>query len=56
LVPEQSSSKNKKAVLLLEDDTFSIGYLFGISVKVSSGGTFSTSIVNEGRDDKKCRK
>ena len=46
MVPEHSSSKNKKAVLLLEDCTFSIGYRFGAPVKVSSEVMFSTFMVS----------
>jgi hypothetical protein len=49
LVPELNSSKSKKAILLLEDWTFSIGYLFEAAVKVPSEGAFSTSMVNERR-------
>lgn len=46
MVPEHSPSENKKAVLLLEDGTFSVGYRFGVPAKVSSEVTFSTFIVN----------
>jgi carbamoyl-phosphate synthase small subunit len=45
LVPEHSSSKNKKAVLLLEDGTFFIGHGFGESRKTSGEVVFSTSMV-----------
>ena len=45
MVPEHSSSKNKKAVLLLEDGTFFIGHGFGESRKTSGEVVFSTSMV-----------
>jgi len=45
LVPEHSPSKNKKAVLLLEDGTFFIGHGFGESRKTSGEVVFSTSMV-----------
>jgi carbamoyl-phosphate synthase small subunit len=45
LVPEQSSSKNKKAVLLLEDGTFFVGKGFGAARKISGEVVFSTSMV-----------
>jgi carbamoyl-phosphate synthase small subunit len=45
LVPEHSSSKNKKAVLLLEDGTFFIGHGFGATRKISGEVVFSTSMV-----------
>jgi carbamoyl-phosphate synthase small subunit len=45
LVPEHSSSKNKKAVLLLEDGTFFIGKGFGATRKISGEVVFSTSMV-----------
>jgi carbamoyl-phosphate synthase small subunit len=45
LVPEQSSSKNKKAVLLLEDGTFFVGKGFGATRKISGEVVFSTSMV-----------
>jgi carbamoyl-phosphate synthase small subunit len=45
LVPEHSSSKNKKAVLLLEDGTFFIGHGFGATGKISGEVVFSTSMV-----------
>jgi carbamoyl-phosphate synthase small subunit len=45
LVPEHSSSKNKKAVLLLEDGTFFIGKGFGATQKISGEVVFSTSMV-----------
>jgi len=45
LVPEHSSSKNKKAVLLLEDGAFFIGHGFGVARKVSGEVVFSTSMV-----------
>ena len=46
MVQEHSSSKNKKAVLLLEDGTFFIGYGFGTPAKVSGEAVFSTSMVS----------
>jgi carbamoyl-phosphate synthase small subunit len=45
LVPEHSSSKNKKAVLLLEDGTFFVGKGFGAARKISGEVVFSTSMV-----------
>jgi carbamoyl-phosphate synthase small subunit len=45
LVPEHSSSKNKKAVLLLEDGTFFVGTGFGAPKKTSGEVVFSTSMV-----------
>ena len=45
MVPEHSSSKNKKAVLLLEDGTFFIGKGFGAARKISGEVVFSTSMV-----------
>jgi carbamoyl-phosphate synthase small subunit len=45
LVTEHSPSKNKKAVLLLEDGTFFIGHGFGESRKTSGEVVFSTSMV-----------
>jgi carbamoyl-phosphate synthase small subunit len=45
LVPEHSSSKNKKAVLLLEDGTFFVGKGFGAAQKISGEVVFSTSMV-----------
>jgi carbamoyl-phosphate synthase small subunit len=45
LVPELYSSKNKKAVLLLEDGTFFIGKGFGAARKISGEVVFSTSMV-----------
>jgi carbamoyl-phosphate synthase small subunit len=45
LVPEHSSSKNKKAVLLLEDGTFFIGHGFGATRKTTGEVVFSTSMV-----------
>ena len=45
MVPEHSSSKNKKAVLLLEDGAFFIGHGFGVARKVSGEVVFSTSMV-----------
>jgi len=45
LVPEQSSSKNKKAILFLEDGTFFIGKGFGATVKITGEVVFSTSMV-----------
>jgi len=38
LVPQHSSSKNKKAVLLLEDGIFSIGYRFGACPPINGYG------------------
>jgi len=45
LVPELNSSKNKKAILLLEDGTFFIGKGFGATGKTSGEVVFSTSMV-----------
>ncbi len=45
MVPEHSSSKNKKAVLLLEDGTFFVGKGFGATRKISGEVVFSTSMV-----------
>lgn len=45
MISEQSSSKNKKAVLLLEDGTFFIGKGFGAACKISGEVVFSTSMV-----------
>jgi carbamoyl-phosphate synthase small subunit len=45
LVPEHNSSKNKKAVLLLEDGTFFVGKGFGAPAKISGEVVFSTSMV-----------
>ena len=45
MVPEHSSSKNKKAILLLEDGTFFVGKGFGATQKISSEVVFSTSMV-----------
>ena len=45
MVPEHNSSKNKKAVLLLEDGTFFIGKGFGATRKISGEVVFSTSMV-----------
>jgi len=45
LVPEHSSSKNKKAVLLLEDGTFFVGKGFGAPAKTTGEVVFSTSMV-----------
>jgi len=45
LVPELNSSKNKKAVLLLEDGTFFVGKGFGATRKISGEVVFSTSMV-----------
>jgi len=45
LVPELNSSKNKKAVLLLEDGTFFTGKGFGAPKKTSGEVVFSTSMV-----------
>jgi carbamoyl-phosphate synthase small subunit len=45
LVPELNSSKNKKAVLILEDGTFFVGKGFGTSKKTSGEVVFSTSMV-----------
>ena len=45
MVPELNSSKNKKAVLILEDGTFFVGKGFGTSKKTSGEVVFSTSMV-----------
>ena len=45
MVPELTSSKNKKAVLLLEDGTFFLGKGFGASKETSGEVVFSTSMV-----------
>jgi carbamoyl-phosphate synthase small subunit len=45
LVPELNSSKNKQAVLILEDGTFFVGKGFGTSKKTSGEVVFSTSMV-----------
>jgi carbamoyl-phosphate synthase small subunit len=45
LVPELNSSKNKKAVLLLEDGAFFVGKGFGAPKKTSGEVVFSTSMV-----------
>jgi carbamoyl-phosphate synthase small subunit len=45
LVPELSSSRSKKAVLVLEDGTFFIGRGFGAARKTSGEVVFSTSMV-----------
>jgi carbamoyl-phosphate synthase small subunit len=45
LVPELNSSKNKKAVLVLEDGTFFVGKGFGIPKQTSGEVVFSTSMV-----------
>jgi len=45
LVPELNSSKNKKAILILEDGTFFVGKGFGSSKKTSGEVVFSTSMV-----------
>ncbi|MEM4704839.1 MAG: carbamoyl-phosphate synthase domain-containing protein, partial [Candidatus Bathyarchaeia archaeon] len=45
MVPEQTSSKSKKAVLLLEDGALFIGKGFGATGKVSGEVVFSTSMV-----------
>ena len=45
MVPEHSSSKNKKAVLLLEDGTFFVGKGFGAPAKTTGEVVFSTSMV-----------
>jgi carbamoyl-phosphate synthase small subunit len=45
LVPEHSSSKNKKAILLLEDGAFFVGKGFGATRKISGEVVFSTSMV-----------
>jgi carbamoyl-phosphate synthase small subunit len=45
LVPELTSSKSKKAVLVLEDGTFFLGKGFGASKETSGEVVFSTSMV-----------
>jgi carbamoyl-phosphate synthase small subunit len=45
LAPQLSTSKNKKAVLLLEDGTSFIGKGFGATGKISGEVVFSTSMV-----------
>ena len=45
MVPELNSSKNKKAILVLEDGTFFGGKGFGSSKKTSGEVVFSTSMV-----------
>jgi carbamoyl-phosphate synthase small subunit len=45
LVPEHNSSKNKKAILVLEDGTFFTGHGFGAARKISGEVVFSTSMV-----------
>jgi len=45
LVTEHSPSKNKKAVLLLEDGTFFVGQGFGATGKTTGEVVFSTSMV-----------
>jgi carbamoyl-phosphate synthase small subunit len=45
LVPELSSSKDKKAILTLEDGTVFIGKGFGATSKISGEVVFSTSMV-----------
>ena len=45
MVPELNSSKNKQAVLILEDGTFFVGKGFGTSKKTSGEVVFSTSMV-----------
>jgi len=45
LVPEHSTSKNKKAILLLEDGTSFFGKGFGATGKISGEVVFSTSMV-----------
>ncbi|TRO49988.1 carbamoyl-phosphate synthase (glutamine-hydrolyzing) small subunit [Candidatus Bathyarchaeota archaeon] len=45
MVPELNSSKNKKAILILEDGTFFVGKGFGSSKKTSGEVVFSTSMV-----------
>jgi carbamoyl-phosphate synthase small subunit len=45
LVPEHSSSKNKKAILVLEDGTLFHGHGFGAARKISGEVVFSTSMV-----------
>ena len=45
MVPEHSSSKNKNAILLLEDGAFFVGKGFGATRKISGEVVFSTSMV-----------
>ncbi len=45
MVQEHSSSKSKKAVLLLEDGTFFLGHGFGAPRKITGEVVFSTSMV-----------
>ena len=45
MVPEHSTSKNKKAILLLEDGTSFFGKGFGATGKISGEVVFSTSMV-----------
>ncbi len=45
MVPEHSSSKNKKAILVLEDGTLFTGQGFGAARKISGEVVFSTSMV-----------
>ena len=45
MVPEHSSSKNKKAILVLEDGTLFHGHGFGEARKISGEVVFSTSMV-----------
>ena len=45
MVPEHSSSKNKKAILVLEDGTLFHGHGFGAARKISGEVVFSTSMV-----------
>jgi len=45
LVPEHSSSKKKKAILVLEDGTLFHGHGFGAARKISGEVVFSTSMV-----------
>ena len=45
MVPELNSKKNKKAILVFEDDTFFVGKGFGATGKTSGEVVFSTSMV-----------
>lgn len=45
MVPEHSSSKNKKAILVLEDGTLFTGQGFGAARKITGEVVFSTSMV-----------
>ncbi len=45
MVPELNSSKNKKAILVLEDGTVFTGYGFGATGKTTGEVVFSTSMV-----------